>query len=90
MNAKFTPVYEKDGNRFFFRYEEFVASTEKKARVLGEASVVPVFFTGAEFTGEVVDFDDIFHYQATIGGWYSGVISGPLFDDAERKAASDA
>jgi hypothetical protein len=78
----FVPIYEKDGNEFFFAHTNYAATTEEEAREIGYASLSDCMIYGYKYTGKTIKIDpkNTAHVKAVFGSLHACIISGPLFE----------
>ena len=78
------PIFEKDGNRFFVNWKDFVGSDEDEAwKIAVGASLVECILWGAPPTWETLDVTDgVLHCKSWLNEAPISIISGPLFDEA--------
>jgi hypothetical protein len=82
----FAPVFEKDGNRFIFRLADGIGEDEEEAQKIGVGlAFVEGIFTGSKPTWESVNVENLRHLEGVLGGYPIALISGPLFDEAEKQ-----
>jgi len=86
------PIFEKDGNRLFVLAKSFLGQSEEEARQIGwGASLVECVLMGMTFTGDVLTIDapdgkfSLPHRRVALAGTTCCIISGPLFDEANRE-----
>jgi hypothetical protein len=84
----YTPVFERDGNRFVYLYFPFVCGTAHEARTMGITADLTGMsaMTQAHYTGEVhrVDRNDRrrLYARGRLGGLAVSLIAGPLYEQA--------
>jgi hypothetical protein len=84
---RYVPVFEKDdGNRFFFPYEDYAASTEEEANRMGQGlAIVEGLVHKFKYTWQVLKIEkgEVPHIQARLGDTQVCIIEGPAFDNIE-------
>lgn len=88
----FVPIFEKDGNRFFVNWKDFVGADEDEAWKIGlGAQLVEGILWGMRNTHKTLDVTEgVLHRKAWLNEVPISIISGPLFDEAPAPPAGDA
>jgi hypothetical protein len=78
------PIFSKDGNEFFFQYDDHKYTEEHKARQHGMGMMfVECILWGIKYVeAREIDISNCPHLSAKIEDNHVAIISGPLFDKA--------
>ena len=92
MSSQWVPVFTKDGNRFLLPHKEMVADNENEAWKIGWGTVlVEGIMLAFKFSGETLEIVDgqLVHVRGQLGLMDVCLLSGPLFDAAEKEVVNE-